>query len=193
MIDKTGLSHILSFVTEDSENISERLFERYGSSERIFSADAESLCKAAKNPDTAVFLKLATALAKRRITDSFKFGLTHTVEEIEEYLFAKFFGEFEEKIYALTLDTEGRVTKCALLGTGDIGYVILPSRKIVALCEREGAKGVILAHNHPGGTSEPSEDDILSTRRIYELLESIGVKLCLHYVYSGRDKCTVPF
>ena len=70
MIDKSSLSHILSFVTKDSENISERLFERYTSAEEMFSEDTETLCEVMGSPDAAVFLKLALSLAKRRIRDS---------------------------------------------------------------------------------------------------------------------------
>ena len=182
---------MLSCVTDDGEKISERLFEKYGDFERIFSEDADSLISVSKNPDTAVFIKLALALAKRKITDSFKFNVPHTTQEIEEYLFALFFCENEEKIYAITIDDKGRVTKCKLLGVGDVGQAQLITRKLVSLCESEEAKGVILAHNHPAASPEPSEEDVIATKRIKELLDGINVKLCLHYIYSGHKKSTV--
>ena len=192
MIDKRGLSDILSFVTPDAEAISDTLFREYGSAERILSEDCESIERVTGKSDVAVFLKLATSLAKRRITDAFKFGVAHTNEEIEDYLFALFLCESEEKIYALTLDAAGRVTKCALVGSGDAGYATLLPRKIISLCERDGASTVILAHNHPGGVAAPSEEDVRATKHTRELLESVNVNLYLHYIYAGHNKCTVP-
>jgi DNA repair protein RadC len=192
MITRQNLENVLSFVTKDGEAISKRLFDKYGSTERIFAMDAEELINGGENPDTVVFLKLALSLSKRRITDSFKFKVPHTTEEIEDYLFALFFGEQEEKIYAITIDENGRLTRCQLLGEGDVGQAQLLTRKLVTLCEREGARGIILAHNHPSALAIPSEDDIIATRQLRDLLDSINVKLCLHYIYSGHSKAIVP-
>ena len=192
MITKEKFKDALSFVSNDADIISERLFDKYGSVERVLAAEAEELIRNGESSDTAVFLKLALALSKRKITDSFKFKSVHTTVEIEDYLFALFFGEQEEKIYAITIDAAGRLTKCQLLAEGDVGQVQLLTRKLVTLCEREGARGIILAHNHPSALAIPSEDDIIATRQLRDLLDSINVKLCLHYIYSGHSKAIVP-
>lgn len=46
------------------------------------------------------------------------------------------------------------------------------------------AAGVLLAHNHPRGDPAPSREDIRFTRRLFETLDMIGVRLIDHYVVA---------
>ena len=46
------------------------------------------------------------------------------------------------------------------------------------------AAGVLLAHNHPRGDPRPSREDIRFTRRLFETLDMIGVRLLDHYVVA---------
>jgi DNA repair protein RadC len=46
------------------------------------------------------------------------------------------------------------------------------------------AGAIILAHNHPSGVPEPSRADISITKRIYEAMDLIEVKLLDHFVVS---------
>jgi DNA repair protein RadC len=46
------------------------------------------------------------------------------------------------------------------------------------------AGAIILAHNHPSGIPEPSRADISITKRIYEAMDLIEVKLLDHFVVS---------
>jgi DNA repair protein RadC len=46
------------------------------------------------------------------------------------------------------------------------------------------AGAIILAHNHPSGVPEPSQADISITKRIYEAMDLIEVKLLDHFVVS---------
>ncbi len=49
------------------------------------------------------------------------------------------------------------------------------------------AAGVIVAHNHPAGTSAPSRSDIHLTRELARTLELIEVKLIDHFIVAGQD------
>jgi len=50
-------------------------------------------------------------------------------------------------------------------------------RIIVETALRHKANSVILAHNHPGGTLNPSKADIEATKRIKAALEAISIKV----------------
>ena len=43
---------------------------------------------------------------------------------------------------------------------------------------------MILAHNHPSGSSEPSLSDIRATKALMRLLEQVDVKLIDHLVVA---------
>jgi DNA repair protein RadC len=50
-----------------------------------------------------------------------------------------------------------------------------------------GAVALILAHNHPSGDPEPSEDDVRLTRRLQRCGETLGIEVLDHLVVgAGR-------
>ena len=49
---------------------------------------------------------------------------------------------------------------------------------------REGAAQLIVAHNHPSGDAEPSEEDLAVTRRLEEAGRVIGIPLADHVIIA---------
>ena len=50
-----------------------------------------------------------------------------------------------------------------------------------------GAAALVLAHNHPSGDPEPSEDDVRLTRRFARCGETLGIEVLDHLVLgNGR-------
>lgn len=49
------------------------------------------------------------------------------------------------------------------------------------------ATGIILAHNHPGGTCFPSPQDRELTRRVRELGEALEVRLVDHFIVTTTE------
>ena len=47
------------------------------------------------------------------------------------------------------------------------------------------ANSIILAHNHPGGSKEPSSADIEVTRKVNAALETIQIRVMDHIVVAG--------
>jgi DNA repair protein RadC len=47
-----------------------------------------------------------------------------------------------------------------------------------------GADGVVLAHNHPGGTVKPSQSDMKLTRTLQEALALIDVTVRDHIIVA---------
>ena len=134
----------------------------------------------------AVTLRIVGALLSRAVTEKFNFNLRHTEGEIADYLKALFLGEGAEKLYALFLK-DGRVTKPYLLSEGSINSVSVTPRMLIDKASVTGASEIILAHNHPRGGASPSEDDVITTRKLSALFFHAGIVLAAHYVVAGRD------
>ena len=45
---------------------------------------------------------------------------------------------------------------------------------------------MILVHNHPSGSLRPSESDILLTRKVKEVFESLEIRLLDHLIISEK-------
>jgi DNA repair protein RadC len=52
---------------------------------------------------------------------------------------------------------------------------------------RLGASAFVLAHNHPSGAVDPSEDDIRITNTVVELGEKLGIPLLDHLIVGAND------
>jgi DNA repair protein RadC len=72
------------------------------------------------------------------------------------------------------------------IADGAAGQVETNLRLLLARAFDLGARGIILAHNHPSGSCEPSEADIILTRRIAALTGSVDVALLDHLIVGAE-------
>jgi DNA repair protein RadC len=87
----------------------------------------------------------------------------------------------------MTFDKDGLPIACDYLGDGTVNVSDVYPRKIVECALRRQSRSIILAHNHPGGTANPSDDDIAATSKLYMTLIVSGIKLRGHVIVSERD------
>lgn len=82
-----------------------------------------------------------------------------------------------ECFYMVCLNSKGYVLKSTLLSKGVSDEVHVYIRNIVHTALTCGAHSVIIAHNHPGGSAEPSFADIKLTEQIAAALSLLGIEL----------------
>jgi len=70
---------------------------------------------------------------------------------------------------------------------GTIDRAAVYPRRVIEAALRRGAAALVLAHNHPNGSVQPSEQDKLLTRAIVLAAESVGVKIVDHLIASASD------
>ena len=92
-----------------------------------------------------------------------------------------------EKLVMFTLDNRHNVVGCFEVSRGTIDEASVYPREIVTRALLTNAKAVILCHNHPGGHTQPSSQDISITRRIQEVLGMLDIRL-LDHVIVAHDK-----
>lgn len=73
-----------------------------------------------------------------------------------------------------------------MLFQGTIDTVTTYPREIIRFAQKNKAKSVLLAHNHPGGSCYPSREDNLSTTQMDDILYKIDVVLEDHIII-GED------
>ena len=75
-------------------------------------------------------------------------------------------------------------TRCVSVGLLD--STLIHPREVFADAIVDRAGAVILAHNHPSGSLEVSEQDLTTTRKLIEAGKIIGIKILDHIVLSKR-------
>lgn len=73
------------------------------------------------------------------------------------------------------------------LEEGTIDRAAVYPRRVLEAAIRRGAAAIVLAHNHPNGCVDPSEQDKVLTRAIVLAAETVGVKVVDHLIISQND------
>ncbi len=91
-----------------------------------------------------------------------------------------------EHLIVLCLDSHTRLIVSETVAVGSLNVARATPRDVYAPAIKRDAAGLILVHNHPSGSAEPSEDDLLFTRSVVRAGGILGVP-CWDHVIVARD------
>ena len=97
----------------------------------------------------------------------------------------KLAGLEREVFAAVFLDTRHRLIEYVELFQGTIDGAEVHPREVVRQALRCNAAAVIVAHNHPSGTTDPSAADRAVTARLKQALALVDIRLLDHVIVSG--------
>ena len=171
----------------DTNELAHRMIKEFGSLAGLFEAkpkDISKRCKVSEN--TAILVSLIPSLARRYFTakcgDKTKLD---TSSKAGNFAISLFVGRTHEVFFLICLVSQNRVIYAALVQEGTLTEAPVYPRLVVEAVLRHKAVNVILAHNHPGGSMQPSRADIEVTGRISKALEAISVKVVDHIIVAG--------
>ncbi|EAB2700190.1 DNA repair protein RadC [Salmonella enterica] len=107
--------------------------------------------------------------------------------ETRDWLRLKMAGLEREEFMVLFLNNQHQLLACETLFTGTINHTEVYPREIVKAALRYNAAAVILAHNHPSGTAEPSRADRLITSNLQNTLLLVDVRILDHFIIGHRE------
>ncbi len=173
----------------DARAVAGALLSRYGSLLAVLAAPAEDLTRVeGVRAPLAQLLRLMPSMARYDALDGF--GVrpdVSTFRRAEGYLSALYIGREYEHFYLLCLSQDGRLIKPALVTRGTLDETAFYLRNILDEALKARAYAVVLSHNHPGGTAEPSQGDVSATRLAIRALSKVGILVLDHAIIAdGR-------
>ena len=91
-----------------------------------------------------------------------------------------------ERSVVLLLDRRHRILREVIVGIGGIAHAPMEPREILAAALREpGVAAFLVAHNHPSGDPEPSQEDRAVTRRLARAAEVVGIEFVDHLIIAA--------
>ncbi|MCX6803652.1 MAG: DNA repair protein RadC [Candidatus Diapherotrites archaeon] len=109
-----------------------------------------------------------------------------SAQDIFEYLRPKMSSLDKEHFVVLLLDSKNKLIKEEIISIGTLNSSVIHPREIFKFAIKESANSIIIAHNHPSGDPNPSEQDKGITEKIVKAGEVIAVKV-LDHVIIGKD------
>ena len=172
---------------KDTNELAHRMIKEFGSLAGLFEADAKDIARrCGVSQHTAILVSLIPSLSRRYFLG--KWGekpIMNSTSKAGEYAVSLLAGRIYEVFYVICLDTQNRVNHADMVHEGTINEAAIYPRLIVETALRHQASSVIIAHNHPGGSTRPSAADINVTKRIVTALESISIKVLDHIIVAG--------
>jgi len=105
----------------------------------------------------------------------------------KRYLIHKIAAKGHEVFGVIFLDSKHRVITYEEMFRGTIDSAAVYPREVVKRALETNAGAVILAHNHPSGSPEPSRADINITRQLKEALALVDTRILDHIVVGGTN------
>ena len=97
-------------------------------------------------------------------------------------------GALEHEVFCvLFLDAQHRVIALKQMFRGTVTQTSVYPREVVKEALAMNAAAVILAHNHPSGSVEPSRADEFLTQTLKTALALVDVRVLDHLVVAGAD------
>jgi len=88
----------------------------------------------------------------------------------------------KEHFVIFYLDSRNQEIKREIISVGSLNANLVHPREVFEPAVRHLAAQVILAHNHPSGDPEPSEDDLEITKRLTESGKILGIEVVDHII-----------
>ena len=128
-------------------------------------------------------LRAAQEIVRRSLFEEMRERVVLTAPSaVREFLLSHYAGFQEERFLALWLDNQNRAICVDELFRGTISATAVYPREVVRHALAHNAAGVIFAHNHPSGLSEPSAADQAITSALKKALDLIDVRVLDHFV-----------
>ncbi len=132
---------------------------------------------ASSAPKAGAAARAALELARRVALDKAPPVRLASPESVAEYLRPQLGHLLFERFVVLSFDPRNALLSCDTISDGQVDACIVDARLVFDVALRAGATGVILAHNHPSGSAEPSVSDVSLSRRLSAVGKALGVRV----------------
>lgn len=165
------------------------LLNEFGSLGRLMSAGAKELARhkgmgLASYTQFAVVREVGRRVLGEELRQAPVFG---SPQAVADFLRLQIGQERVEVTLALLLNSRNQLIDSVELSRGTVAENTVYVREVVKLALDNHASAIIIAHNHPGGSPEPSDEDIAFTLRLKAALELVDVRLLDHFVITARE------
>lgn len=94
--------------------------------------------------------------------------------------------EFVEQFKVMLTNRANKVLGIFELSSGGVSGTVADPKLIFAAAIKANACGILLAHNHPSGSTQPSQSDIALTKKIKEGGKLLDVQLLDHIIVTAE-------
>ena len=161
----------------------QKLLAQFGNLQKLAEASIEELSSVRGIGLAKAGQIKATFEIGRRLSNqvpSYKSKELTDPEKVYRLIKSKLKDYHKEHFYVIALNNRNH--SIAEVSVGSLDASIVHPREVFAEAIKNKAASVIFAHNHPSGDSEPSEDDLVITKRLVDAGKILGIEVVDHII-----------
>jgi DNA repair protein RadC len=173
----------------DVKPVAKRLLHVFGTLAGVFDAPVSELVQIeGVGEKAAVFLSLVRNVEMRYLASDLPGkSVFDRPDKVKAHLRLLVQGRGMECFGAVFTDQQHRHLATQVMFEGTVDRTAVYPRNLIKRALELDAKGLILFHNHPGGTPRPSREDVQLTRQIEQAGESLDIRVLDHFLIAGRE------
>ena len=137
----------------------------------------------AETNNVEIYIAGALVYTTREVGVPFEGKAIRSAEDVVEHL-TSIQSMPQEVCVVMSLDGANKPIKTRWITVGLLDCNQVHPREVFADPLMDRAAAVIIAHNHPSGTLEPSPEDLALTKRLQKGGEILGIKVLDHVIVS---------
>ena len=171
----------------DVKPLAKRMLEQFSSLKGVLDAPLEKLMEVdGVSTHTATLIVFSRSLVSRYLLQESKMQDAITSPaQAGELCRGYLEGLKDEHFFAVFLDNQHHVLAAETIHRGTVSMSAVYPRMVMERALYHKAAAVIVAHNHPGGSTRPSADDLAITRELQQAAASLGLRLLDHLIVAG--------
>ena len=181
----------MAITRSDVKQQAKMLLERFGSLRGILDAPVSELQSVRGIGEiSAILLKVIRESATLYLMEASKEAEVLRDPERLSNFWRMRIGHLKNEVFAVAyLDSAHRLLRNGVetLQEGTIDRAAVYPRRVVEAALKRQASALVLAHNHPNGNVEPSEQDKMITRAVVLAAETISIRVVDHLIVSASE------
>jgi len=170
-----------------ADGSADMLLAKFGSLQRLFSADTATLRRAAPNEVIErLLISTKTIMVEALRADGSPLGdVERSGAAVVRHLWLRMAFLDVECVRVLFLNGSGTILADEEVARGDTRHATLDPRYIIRRSLDLGACCLVAAHNHPSGDPRPSESDRLATMRLRKAAGIFNIEIKDHLILAS--------
>ncbi len=177
-------------------NISQEVLSKFGNIKSVGGATIEQLCEIKGiGPAKAAQILACFEIGRRGELEleQKKYEINNP-EAVIKAVGALIKNKAKEHFKLIVLNSRNKIMAITNISIGTLNANLIHPREIFKDAITHNAASVVIAHNHPSGDPEPSEDDLKITKQLKKAGKILGIELVDHLIitadcyYSFKNK-----
>jgi len=178
----------LAIPRRDTKPLAKALLREFNGIGGLMAADWQAIARVPGMGDTSIAaIKIVHATLLRLLRNEVaEKPVLASWQALLDYLRADMAYLGVERVRVLHLNSRNMLIRDEHMGDGSIDQAAIYTREVIRRAIDLGSAALILVHNHPSGSPEPSRQDIEVTRQIIEAGKRLNISVHDHIIIGSH-------